>query len=334
MQPPHRIAGTILLMSLCLTPARADEQTSCGDLPDPLEKLVCSSPALQPSYAALLKSVAAAQAALSEKGRAELVDGQRFWRAQTAHECAWKVRLLLDRQGLRSCLEAHFAARTERIGLLYHKTGPFQFSAIEYFKVNYGDRDDFVVGTELERQRLEVAYPQIDSPQTSSAQRWNKAVAAWVQQGQTWKFPGYQDSWGFDVSVRVLVAHAEAPFISLTRIVTVGREHAHPDQRDIRHLNIWIESGAALQPSDLFDPRTEWAAALRRRVMARAPSFSTVATDVVQAVDPINWSIEPAALTIDLNHGRYGAEIVHVAIPWRDLKAYLVSPVPLELSLD
>jgi len=174
MLPPRRVAWAILLMSLCLTLAKADEQTSCGDLADPLEKLVCLSPNLQSSYNILLNATAEAKAALSEKGRAELVDGQEFWLTQAVDECAGPSRIPLDRHAVRACLEPLFAARAERIRLLYHKTGPFQFSAIEYFKVNYGDRDDFVVGTEIERQQLDVMYPQIDSPLTSSTQRWNE----------------------------------------------------------------------------------------------------------------------------------------------------------------
>lgn len=334
MTAPRHIAWTILLMSLCLTLARADERSDCSDLPYPLEKLVCSSPSLPPSYTVMRGAAAEAKAALSEKGRADLADGQKFWRAQMADECTGPSRLPLDRDVARACLTRQFAARAERILMLYRKTGPFQFSAIEYFKVNYGYPDPSIVGTEIGRQRLAVTYPQIDSPLTTSAQRWNEAVAVWVQQGQTWTFRGQKHARYFDVSIRVIVAHADDRFISLTRAMNVRSAYNAPDQREVRHLNVWIESGASLQPSDLFAPGGGWEDALRRHVRDQVAAFFLNQAVVAQALDPINWSVEPAALTIDLNLHRNGSEVASVVIPWRDLKPYLVSPLPLQLSVN
>src|SRR6185436_8790425 len=108
----------------------------------------------------------------------------------------------------------------------------------------------------------------------------------WVQQGQTWKFHGQKYARNFDVSISVLVAHAEDRFISLTRTVGVRSAHDAPDQREVRHLNIWIESGTALQPSDLFDSGTAWEEALRRHVREQVAGFFLNQAAITQALDP------------------------------------------------
>ena len=99
----------------------------------------------------------------------------------------------------------------------------------------------------------------------------------------------------------------------------------------------WLTANRPLSPDDLFVPARDWAGALKQAAAAElARQHPTVKIPEVierQAHNPAYWTLTADALILNLGQGP-GKFSTTLRIPWRDLKDYLVSPLPLALLVD
>jgi uncharacterized protein YecT (DUF1311 family) len=309
----------------------------CPDNPDRIERAVCADPELKASRDRMEATLRGARDALSDRGDEQLATAQAAWLKRAHLLCTIVVdpSLLELGEKARRCLAFEYHARNETLTLATRKVGPFQFFAAERFEAGAATPQDtnYMCPGMICR---DLRYPQIDSPVTPATERWNAAMAAWAEQAYKARTqsppPGMTD-----LSVEAMVMFADVDFISIERGAIWLTEDSPRVSIDLERDNRWLTSGKALEPGDLFDPAQDWAGALKQAATAQLaqkhPTVKIADTIARQAPDPAHWTLTAKALTINLDQG-VGKFSAAARIPWRDLKPYLVAPLPLALKLD
>ena len=285
----------------------------------------------------MVAALGAAQEQLDAHHAAELAVQQEAWRSRAHHLCGEVVDRSqpdLDEIG-RQCLSFEYYQRTEMLALMARKLGPYQFTTVERLESGEAtplDTDSMCVGMICR----DVRYPWIAAPSTQQTVTWNGLTAAWAETAFAKRIdnppPGMTD-----LTVEVLVTFADRDFISVA-LGEIWWTAGNPlptivIERDHR----WLSSQRPLAPADLFDPARDWAGALKQAATAElARQHPTVKIpDVIerQAPNPAYWTLTADALFLNLGQGP-GKFSTTARIPWRDLKDYLVSPLPLALEVD
>lgn len=333
----------IVLFRLCaaalaigLAPAAAADSIDglCPENPDRIERAICADPELKATRDRMEATLQSAKDALSDRGDAQLAAGQEAWLARAHHVCVETIHQTqpdLD-EGARSCLRSQFYVRTEALLFAIRKVGPFQLSLVERVEGSDTFSSKWFLCPGMVCH--ELRYAQIDSPMTPATERWNRMIADWA----TTTFAEQSAAPAGDVTdfaVEAAVPFAASDFISAERGVLSFVDGKA--RFAFRRSNRFLSADRELVAADLFDPASDWASALKQaatqQLAKQHPNVSWAEPIEHQSGDPTHWSISEVALFINFEHGANRFRSA-VAIPWRDLKGYLVSPLPIALKLD
>jgi hypothetical protein len=329
----------LLALALGLAPAAAADAIDglCPENPDRIERAICADPQLKENRDRTVAALEAAQEQLNDHHAALLADQQEAWRKRAHHLCGEVVdhsQPDLDEIG-RQCLSFEYYQRTETLALMARKLGPYRFTTIERLESAEETplaTDGMCVGMICR----DLRYPWIAWPATQQTVTWNGLAAAWAETTFAKRIrtppPGMTD-----LVVEMVVTFADRDFIS-AELGQIWWTPGNPFptiviERDHR----WLSSQRTLAPNDLFDPARDWAGALKQAATAElARQHPTVKLpDVIerQAPDPAYWTLTADALILNLGQGP-GKFSTTARIAWRDLKDYLVSPLPLALQAN
>ena len=341
MIPRMKILWRLCMLALAFgfAPAASADAIDglCPENPDRIARAICADPQLKENRDRMIAALGAAQEQLDAHHAAQLADQQEAWRSRAHHLCGEVVDRSqpdLDEIG-RQCLTLEYYQRTEMLALMARKIGPYQFTTIERLESGEAtplDTDSMCVGMICR----DLRYLWIAAPSTQQTVTWNGLMMAWAETAFAKRIdnppPGMTD-----LTVEMLVTFADRDFISVA-LGQIWWSVGNPlpsivIERDHR----WLSAQRPLVPADLFDPARDWAGALKQAATAElARQHPTVKIPGVierQAPNPAYWTLTAGALFLNLGQGP-GKFSTTARIPWRDLKDYLVSPLPLALQVD
>jgi uncharacterized protein YecT (DUF1311 family) len=329
-------AVAAVLAAAILSPRAEAASFDCAATTQPNEVLICSDPTLSKLDEQMAQAYAAKIESLSPSGRQTLKEGQRRWLRRVDAACALPAQSPPAEVTLElSCVVEYYQFRTDELRASW-QIGPFQFVFVEHYDAFRIESDDPDFNGKLVTH--EVSYPQIDAPRSPETERWNKQMADWAKDTHEWLVDGPDaSSRETDFAIFAQVTFAGTRLISVKHGVDwyiAGKPHRF---LDIRHSNLWLMPGKELESSDLFnlatDSKSALASAAPAQIAEQQPDMDWARVIENQIADPSHWSISEEALLITLDYGDM-LFFVDVSVPWRDLRPYLVSPLPLALKLD
>jgi hypothetical protein len=329
----------LLVLALGLAPAASADAIDglCPENPDRIERAICADPQLKENRDRMVAALKAAQEQLNAHHATLLADQQEAWRKRAHHLCGEVVdrsRPELDEIG-RQCLSIEYYLRTDMLAPMVRKLGPYQFTTIERLESGEAtplDTDSMCVGMICR----DLRYPWIAAPATEQTATWNGLTAAWAEATFAKRIdnppPGMTD-----LTVELLVTFADPDFISVALGEIWWTAGSPLPTIVIDRSHRWLTANRPLAPADLFDPGRDWATALKQAATAELarqhPTVKIAQTIERQAPDPAYWTLTADALILNLGQGP-GKFSTTARIPWRDLKDYLVSPLPLALDVE
>lgn len=306
----------------------------CAAATQPIEQLICSDPDLSRLDDELGRAYKAYLSNFSEAARIKITQRQRSWLKAVRTVCGdWLKRG--DKPAARECLKQEYSDRLPGLPETVN-SDPYRFFYAGLEEAVRMPADLASAAKTFVRHRM--VYPQIDAPESPDAARWNERIASLVK-GE-FLDPGLEAELDtVDLDVGFAIVEALPGFISGRSYVnyqTVG--WAHPGSFAYA-VDFLMATGESVQPGDLFNDALPWRDALARisaEKMADDARYPFEASAIVDQVDS-NWDISTDHLTVHVDFyqmkgGWRGGGTAE--IPWRELKPYLRSDLPIPLKLD
>jgi uncharacterized protein len=332
-------AVTIILMFL-----QAAEAASflCKMAATPQERSICTDLTLSRADEKLTAAYKATLGRLSKPGREALREGQRDWLRYIATVC--RIVPKDDAAPDAECLKREYSARQKQLDNAVVEKGGLVIRRVDIFRAtpavgagSGGGHPGF--------NTTVIAFPQIDSPRDKREKGWNKVIAEHSHGGQTLAGAFVSASTDpdddHDLWVDYTLGSVSSEMISLRLLIQDDWHGAHGSASD-EHITSLIRERRMLRAGDIFDTHHAWSEALARLVFDAVKRNANKDGDepfwespeMADAVsDPAHWLITDHELIIHFDVPTF-PHLVEAAIPWRELKKYLRSPLPFPISSD
>lgn len=294
-------------------------------------KAMCAGGELRKSADELANAMTQKAKALSPEGLALLAQDQSAWAKSELLACQSEAGTNLAKT--TACMRAALADRLRDADQAVERLGGFTFQRRERIGVDVVDPAKAPPAWPVDGPKalaFRLAWPVIDAPGNSAAQRFN-ALAA-----QQRRFGAADHT---EESTQYAIAYAGKSLISVrfeTYDFTPGT--AHPNG-GVKALNVLMTSGEPLTALDLFKAGSGWEDALTDLALASlAPAFAEVGDDPPRdlvrsaAIRPQAWVISDDDLTLLINGDDLGSAaplgIQEVKIPWAQLRRFIRPDAP------
>lgn len=314
-------------------PAQASLDPCAGKI-----KALCVDSDLAPLSAKMKDALFEAAADVSEEGAKVLASNQEDWLEAQRVACGVSTAGAALNAKQEACLKAALSQRLKDAAAVVEKRGPFTFQRVE---INQSEplaqtaATDALGAAAPDVITREIKYPRIDGD-SPAIRKFNDAV----KQSPRFKLTDQTEE-----QVTYKIAYAGADLVSVRfdlYDLTVGAANSN---QSTRAVTINMLTGAPLAANDVFKPNARWADFLTTRALKDVTAQLRADDETAQApspdflrkaaMNPDHWLITDKALVVlfsptDLGSATAGTH--EVAIPWRDLKAYLnpAGPGPIK----
>jgi hypothetical protein len=309
----------------------------CAQSDDGFAQQVCGNRALVGLDNQVRETLVAEAASVSDAGAAMLIRNQQRWREAQRIQCGILEADAQPTPEQQQCLETEFRARARDAVDAVQEIGPYTFQRMELVDatpVTAEAASDLGLGDAAPNAVVRnIRFPRIDGEQTPEIRRFNELVA---------QSPQFRLEDATSETVTYAISFAGPELVSVRFNYAQDSLGAANSTTSMRAVTVVMSEGRALEPSDVFAPRSGWENFVTdRAVAAIAREFSDYSNfpprrDVYETItEPHLWLVTERGLVFLFpplsfggSHADGGTEVL---IPWTDLRPYLnpAAPAPI-----